>query len=100
MQNNMQRKYAKYASNMQVLMVLPYIACNMQNMQKNVYDMKICELHFQYAEYALLTLLMFKITLVSPSRPALRAVAIRSGEGAVVPQDPSAPPLTLHTHGQ
>ena len=53
----------KYASNMQVfqvrielLMILPYIACNMQNMQKNMHDMqnmqtsfpicRICTAHF------------------------------------------------------
>ncbi len=37
------KQYAKYASNMQVLMILPYIACNMQNMQKK---------YARYAKYA------------------------------------------------
>ncbi len=47
---------ARYASNMQVLMISPYIACNMQNMQKSMHDMqymqtsisicRICAAHF------------------------------------------------------
>jgi hypothetical protein len=56
--NKICKKYAKYASNMQVLMILPYIAlaCNIQNMQKNMHDMqsiqtsfsicRICTAHF------------------------------------------------------
>ncbi len=49
---------------MQVFMLLLNIACNMQNMQNNMHDMQnmhdmiICKRHFQYAEYALPTLLM------------------------------------------
>ncbi len=56
MQKQYTKKYVKYASNMQVLMILPYIACNMQNMQKNMHDMqnmqtpfsicRICTAHF------------------------------------------------------
>ncbi len=52
----MQKKYAKYASKMQVFMILLNIACNMQNMQNNVHDMqnmqtsfpicRICTAHF------------------------------------------------------
>jgi hypothetical protein len=52
------KKYAKYASNIQVLMILPYIECNMQNAKKICTLCKICKRHFQYAEYALATLLM------------------------------------------
>ncbi len=39
----MQKKYAKYVSNMKVtvFMIFPYIACNMQNMQKkNMHDIQ------------------------------------------------------------
>ncbi len=50
------KKCAKYASNMQVFMILLNIACNMQNMQNNMHDMqnmqtsfpigRICTAHF------------------------------------------------------
>jgi hypothetical protein len=50
------KKYAKYASNMQVFMILLNIACNMQNMQNNMHDLqnmqtsfpicRICTAHF------------------------------------------------------
>jgi hypothetical protein len=56
MQKQICKKYAKYACNMQVLMILPYIACNMHDMQKNMHDMqnmqtslsicRICTAHF------------------------------------------------------
>ena len=37
MQKKNMQKDAKYASNMQVLLILLYIACNMQNMQNNMH---------------------------------------------------------------
>ncbi len=42
---------------MQDLIILPYIACDMQNMQKNVHDMQNMPLETFYAdsEYALST---------------------------------------------
>jgi hypothetical protein len=54
-------KYAKYASNMQVSMILPYIACNMQYraIQYARYaNAKYANVIFKFAEYALPTLLM------------------------------------------
>ncbi len=61
------KKYAKYASNMQVLIILLYFVCNMQNMQNTICticNLKICQTQFQYAEYALPTLLMLKVPAV------------------------------------
>ncbi len=48
----------KICSNMQVFLILMYIAKNMQNMQNNMQNMQNMWNRFQYAEYALPTLLM------------------------------------------
>ena len=43
---------------MQILSILPYIDINMQNMQNYMQNMQNMQTRFQYAEYALPTLLM------------------------------------------
>ena len=43
---------------MQILFILPYIDINMQNMQNYMQNMQNMPTRFQYAEYALPTLLM------------------------------------------
>ena len=43
---------------MQILSILPYVDINMQNMQSYMQNMQNMQTRFQYAEYALPTLLM------------------------------------------